>query len=237
MMNAPIIYVGGSKGGVGKSKMSYALIEYLLRSDKKVLLIETDNANPDVYKAHKNCSNINLTCIMLDLDNADGWIELINEVDAHSEHTVIINSAARSNKGIKSYGATLREVLPELNRELITLWVINRQRDSVELLYVFLDVFPDAHIHVCRNLYFGNHDKFEVYNTSKVRETLEAKYPSLDFPDLADRVADTLYSSRVPIEEALRNLPIGDRAELRRWQQRYSEMFDAVLTEKDTHKS
>ena len=30
-MNAQIFYVGGSKGGVGKSKMSFALIDYLDR--------------------------------------------------------------------------------------------------------------------------------------------------------------------------------------------------------------
>ncbi len=230
-MNAPIIYIGGSKGGVGKSKMSFALIEYLLRNGKKVLLIETDNANPDVYKAHQKYSDASLTCKMLNLDKADGWIHLVNEADAHPEHTLVINSAARSNRGVSSYGATLGNSLSELSRKFIALWVINRQRDSVELLHVFMDVFPNIPIHVCRNLYFGKHDKFEMYNISKIREALEAKYPSLDFPDLADRVADTLYSGRVPIIEALANLPIGSRAELRRWQQRYTEMFDVIFKE------
>ena len=28
-MNAPIYYIGGSKGGVGKSKFSFSLIDYL----------------------------------------------------------------------------------------------------------------------------------------------------------------------------------------------------------------
>ena len=33
-MNAPIFYVGGSKGGVGKSKLSFALIDYLTTREK-----------------------------------------------------------------------------------------------------------------------------------------------------------------------------------------------------------
>ena len=90
-----------------------------------------------------------------------------------------------------------------MNRELITFWVINRQRDSVELLRGFLNVFPDALVHVCRNLYFGSPEKFERYNTSKSREIIEGKGRTLDFPDLGDRVADKLYSGRMPIKKAL----------------------------------
>ena len=41
-MNETIFYVGGSKGGVGKSQCCFALLDYLLDSGKKVLLLETD---------------------------------------------------------------------------------------------------------------------------------------------------------------------------------------------------
>ncbi len=99
-MNAPIIYIGGSKGGVGKSKMSFALIDYLRRNKEQVLLVESDNANPDVYKAHVKLTHgledEGLVCKILDLDTAEGWIELVNEADKYPDHTLVINSAARS---------------------------------------------------------------------------------------------------------------------------------------------
>ena len=38
-MNMPIFYVGGSKGGVGKSKLTFALVDYLLDEGKQVLLL------------------------------------------------------------------------------------------------------------------------------------------------------------------------------------------------------
>ena len=44
-MNASIFYVGGSKGGVGKSKLSFALIDYLLDDGKKVLLLRPSFPN------------------------------------------------------------------------------------------------------------------------------------------------------------------------------------------------
>lgn len=134
---------------------------------------------------------------------------------------------------MEKYGLTLRETPGELNREWLTFWVINRQRDSVELLRGFLNVFPDVPVHVCRNLYFGTPEKCERYNTSKSREIIERKGQTLDFPDLGDRVADKLYSGRMSIKKALAELPIGDRGELRRWKIARAEMFSkAIKTEK-----
>lgn len=108
-------------------------------------------------------------------------------------------------------------------------WAVNLQRDSVELLRGFLNAFPDAHIHICRNMYFGAPQKFALYNESKAREIIERKGLTLDFPGLADRVADKLYSGRIPIWIADRELPLGDRVELRRWRQICAEMFQAAL--------
>jgi hypothetical protein len=39
--------------------------------------------------------------------------------------------------------------------ELTVLQIINRRRDSVELLHAFQQAFPDVAIHVCRNPRFG----------------------------------------------------------------------------------
>lgn len=231
-MNSPILYVGGSKGGVGKSKLSFALIDYLLMNGKKVLALETDTSNPDVYKTHHPYEDGNLICKLADLDISDGWIELVNMAAEFPEHFLVINSAARSNSGIKKYGLTLRETLEELNRELVTFWIINRQRDSIELLRGFLNAFPDALIYVCRNLYFGDPEKFELYNGSKTRKHIEEKGMTLDFPELGDRVADKLYSDRLPIQTALAELPIGDRAELRRWRIVYTDMFRTAFKAK-----
>jgi cellulose biosynthesis protein BcsQ len=46
--NSTVYYVGGSKGGVGKSLFSFALADYLLNRETSVLLVDTDTDNPDV---------------------------------------------------------------------------------------------------------------------------------------------------------------------------------------------
>ena len=66
-----IYWIGGSKGGVGKSMMTLATIDYLIERGAKVVLVECDTSNPDVWKAYREQTETEL----IDLDEADGWIQ------------------------------------------------------------------------------------------------------------------------------------------------------------------
>lgn len=209
-----LYYVGGSKGGVGKSFMSIALADYLTQcKGKKIKLIESDTSNPDVGKTFSKDESVEVASFRL--DDADGWIELVNLCDG-SDRDVVVNSAARSNEAVVEFGGTLTESLEELKMELVTFWVINRQRDSIELLKKYMEVIP-GELHVVRNTFYGDPKKFELFNTSKMKAEAEKRGATMDFPDLADRVADDIYSRRLTVVSALEVLPLGSRAELKRW--------------------
>ena len=221
-----IYLIGGSKGGVGKSMVTMATVDYLQQQGETVLLIESDTGNPDVWKAYKETTETEL----VNLDDADGWIQLVNLCDSHPESVVVVNSAARNNLGVSAYGETLNGTLAELKRTLITLWVISRQRDSLELLKEYMDAIPNAVIHVFRNGYFGEEKKFDLYNGSKLRTAIEERGgKSVTFPDLADRVSDDLYSKRISIAAALKEFPIGNRAELSRWRTEVRKVLDSIV--------
>ena len=231
-MNEQMYYVGGSKGGVGKSLFSFALVDYLLNQERNVLLVDTDTDNPDVYKAHSSLELPNLFCLMNSLDDADGWADLLDTVQNYPEHTVVINAAARTKTSTANYGDIMRVALREMRRELVVFWIINRHRDSIELLHSFQQAFPDVTIHVCRNLFFGEPERFDLYNNSKAREAVEKTGKTLDFPAVANRVADWLYSKRMSIRAAHPEMPFGTRAELQRWRARCAEMFGLAIGEK-----
>lgn len=223
-----IYLIGGSKGGVGKSLVTMAVLDYFQQQEKNVLLIESDTSNPDVWKAYGE----SVTTELLDLDHPDGWIELVNLCDRHQDSRVVINTAARNNDAVIKYGGTLMATLEELKRKLVTLWVINRQRDSLELLKSYMDAIQNTPIHVIRNAYFGEEKKFELYNNSKIRAAVEEQGgQSLTFPDLADRVSDDLYSKRMSIAVATKDMPIGNRAELTRWRGEVNKVLSGVLDE------
>lgn len=219
--------VSGSKGGVGKSFVSMGLIDYLTQNkNNKITLIENDTSNPDVAKSYAKENGVEVESLRL--DDADGWIELVNICDA-TENDIVINSAARSNEAVAQYCETLTGSLEDLKREIKSFWVINRQRDSIELLKKY-EKHMFGEIHVVRNTYYGDPKKFELYNNSSTAKFLAERGKTIDFPDLADRVADDLYSKRYSIAKALEELPLGNKAELRRWRKIMWNMFDGVLS-------
>lgn len=224
-----IIMVGGSKGGTGKSTVCSAVLDYLESQGKKPVLIETDTANPDVYKAHK----VSGLTTAIELDTSEGWIDLVNFADKTRGRPLVINTAARNLTAVTKFGKTLESTLGELDRELITLWTINRQRDSLELMADYLETLPVSArhmLHVVRNLYFGEPEKFQLYNDSDSRKRVEAAGgKTIDFPDLADRVADDLVTKRLTIKRASEELPIGNRAELLRWRRLAHQALGEVL--------
>jgi hypothetical protein len=139
-MKDTIFYVGGSKGGVGKSIVSHALVQSLIDKycdQKTIHVIETDYSNPDVGRAYKG--KIPGSGLVLDEDER-GWLSLIDLLDSSSDTLFVINSAARSNMGIRKNGSEFTEALRSNGRYgLVTLWPINRyQYNRINTCYNYV---------------------------------------------------------------------------------------------------
>lgn len=224
-MGNPVYMVSGSKGGVGKSIVSMALVHYLSVRGKRVLLIDADTANPDVGKAYGKI----VETVYVNLDEKEGWMDLVNRLGEQTDETVVINTPARNGEGVKLYGMLLTDSMQELGRRLVTLWVINSQRDSLQLLKEYLETVNTGTTFVLRNLYHGAERKFELYNGSKIRAAVEAQGKSLNFPEVADRISDQLHSERLAIQKVIDVAPIGNRAEVNRWVKECATIFDEVI--------
>jgi hypothetical protein len=234
---APIYGIFGSKGGVGKSMTSHAMIDKLVDAGKQVLFIETDTDNPDVWRCLERDAEGSIGQAIpgvvmhaISLDERDGWMDLVDIVNDHRDRVVVINTAARMTGIIRKHGGILGESLQELGRKLVALWVINRQRDAMDQLEEFMELFAGSTVHVVRNGLFGPESKFELYNTSRLRSQIEATGgKSVTLPDLADRIADALYTQRLAICDALRDMPMGNRAELIRWRKAAHRALEPVF--------
>lgn len=224
-----IYFVGGGKGGVGKSTVSIALIDFLLKENKEIVLVETDTSNPDVGKIFSKIIPVEA----INLDFKEGWINLINKAEENADKDIVINSAARNNIGLVKYGAMLCDALEPLNRQLDTIWVINRQRDSLNLLVEYMNTINSGRITVLRNLYFGTSEKFELFNNSKVKKTIEEERAGnvLDFPDLADRITDIMTEQRLSFDGLYKKVALGDRMEVDRFRGNCREIFEQLIEE------
>lgn len=218
-----IVLVSGSKGGVGKSVMSMAVLDAL---GPEAVLVETDTSNPDVAKAYQKTHEV----VPLDLDRKDGWIELVNLAEARAGRVIVINSAARFITGLQ-HAPILIDALEELQRALVVLFMMSRSRDSLGLLAEHRERLPPpvAKTWAVLNGFFGPPAAFTLYEDSNQRKAVEATAGTLVLPDLADRVFDEMFRDRLSIAAAVETMIIGNRVELLRWRAETREELRRAL--------
>jgi hypothetical protein len=152
-------------------------------------------------------------------------------VDASKDDEVVVNTAARNNEGVNRYGSMFDDKLNEFGWPFISLFLINQQRDSCEMLTEYMNVVKHGRIHVVRNRFFGMAPSlFELYDNSPLRQAVEARQGlSLFLPQLATRVTNLVQSNRLTLETARETATLGSRAEIERWRRECAQnIFDKV---------
>ena len=243
-MKNTIFYVGGSKGGIGKSLISTVLVQFLLDKygdTKKVHLIETDESNPDVGRMYQG--KIPVSAFILDEREA-GWITFFDILERSENSLFVVNSAARSNYGIEANGGNFSAALEERSDkyDLVTFWPINRQVDCVNLLLDYLRIVQFGPVFTIRNEYWGKPEDFEIYKSvtekPKNRELVQSRIRGvLNFPSLNDLITMQLYTYGKTLPEIPDKLNVFKRQIFKSWQSNAYAMFEATkLFEDDAQK-
>jgi len=229
-MKDTIFYVGGSKGGVGKSMVALTLVQFLIDKygdGKTIHLIETDESNPDVGRVYRG--QIPVSNVMLD-DKENGWILLSNIIESSSNSLFVINSAARSNMGVAKHGVNFSAILAEaaIPYDFVTFFPINRQKDSVLLLCDYLKAMTFGNVYVVLNTYFGNPEQFGLFAKyyDSVPILQQRVSDILDFPELSDILADEFYTGGKTIPETISNLGAFARQSFKSWREKVYKMFE-----------
>ena len=231
-MKDTIFYVGGSKGGIGKSIISTVLIQLLIDKydeSKTIHLVETDDSNPDVGRIYSDV--IPVTALILDEREA-GWITLYELLEENNDTLFVINSAARSNYGIEINGENFSRSLEESAAyDFVTFWPINRQLDCVTLLMDYLRVIQYGSVFTIRNNYWGAPKDFLIYDSMigklKNKEMTVSRIKSvLDFPPLNDLITLQFYSYGKTIPEVAKELNVFKRQLFMTWLGKVYSMFE-----------
>jgi len=226
-----LTYVGGSKGGTGKSLFSMALVDYFRRifPGEEIFLVETDSSNPDVGRLYKNVEGVTTVGFVLD-EEEKGWVMLADAIDETNAKHIVINSMAASNLGIQAQGSLFEGSLKVLGINFNVFWILNRNKDSVTLLRDFLNYIKTAIVYPVQNLYFGKEEEFLFYRSSRDVQEMVAERGGrqLTFPNLNDLIADKLYTDEVNFEDLPLRLKIGMRTSLERWLNTVRQTLDEI---------
>jgi len=222
-----IFSVDGSKGGTGKSSVCMGIIDTVLQAGEKVLVIEADTENADVYKCYKNVKNCEVQ--PLKIDNVDGFM-LINQAvyDTDAKY-IVFNNPARSS-GWREFGKGFVDSLPKIPAEITTFWVANRKADTIQSLKLYNDTFPQIPIVFVYNLFWREKERFVIWNESNLRKELQKKgLIEVTFPDVADRVDEYMHANRMAWNR-IEEMPFGVRMEAERIRRDFTETFSKFLS-------
>lgn len=239
-MKNRIIFSDGGKGGVGKSTVSAALADYLIRQDLNPIVIEADISNPDVGRMFKDHDEV--ISASFDLRETFDWSEFVVKVEEFQKDgavQILVNLPATIN-----FKGNLNEAIETfklLDIEIISFFTMSRSYDSVSLLDKSfksgLLSLSDRSVVVLNGIH-GEEKDFTRFNQSGLREKIADSGGSVIFiPELFYRSYDICFLelhktfSLVEKEE----IPLLYKVQIGRWLTKVYSVFDSILPYSSEH--
>ena len=197
---ATIHLIDGEKGGVGKSFVTRAIIQYGLDRDLPFVAVETDRSNPDVAGIYDDlCKYAVFSEDEKQADKADRIFEY-----AISKPT-IVSLPSQVHRAVKAWidRNKLLELGNEYQVDFVKWFVCNGEYDSVKLFMASLNCYEDRITHVLvRNL--GLCDEWSQVEEDESLQDQITKYrvKVIDFPKLAHRERYAINQKRLRFDEA-----------------------------------
>jgi hypothetical protein len=237
VMRKNLFYIGGSKGGTGKSLVTMGLIDYLQRiyEQDEILLFETDTTNPDVGRLFKKTKGVTVENLALNEDE-DNWANLIDIIDQSTAPHIVVNSMAGANLGVETRGQFLNEAIDEgiIDVNFRCLWIMNKDKDSVDLLRQYMERIRYAIVYPIKNLWFGKEVDFTYYHDSNEGRNIHdmvQKRGGRDFclPVLNSKLTHRLYTEQLSFADIREDITGGMRLSLSHWISQVSAIFENVM--------
>jgi hypothetical protein len=219
----------GKIGGVGKSVAAAACVERLA-SIGEFAVIEADvNNNLASYT-----EGLAKKVWQVDLLSSSGWLDLASALEAETSAEIVLSLPAGSDTA--GHAAIIGDVLAETKRQMALVWMMNRTPESVALLGNAVAAFAKSPVKLvaARNLFFGAHEKFAIWDGSSARKAfLKAGGTEIDFPELDDSVIEATFCAHPKVRfAASTGLAYGHRWALRRWLDETAALYASVAQKK-----
>jgi hypothetical protein len=169
-----IHFIGGEKGGVGKSMTSRLLAQYLIDAEKSFIGLDSDQSHGSFTRFYADYS---FPLVVSDFDSLDKLVILAEE---NPESDLIIDLAAQTSVPL---GQWIEEsdglgLLQELGNQVYLWHVMDDGADSVQLLDNLLDKYPQEFIqfvvvnNLGRGIDFEPFMQSETYSKAEHRNTI-----------------------------------------------------------------
>jgi hypothetical protein len=228
-----IHFIGGEKGGVGKSLVARVLAQYFIDKHVPFIGFDTDKSHGALLRFYSDFAS------PVVLDQHDSLDPVIEYAIEDPQRRVVIDLAAQTQHALSRW-LDDSDVLGVCNEHAITLtwWhVMDAGRDSVDLLRQWLDQFG-GRIKLVLVLNQIRGDRFDILETSGQRERAEALGASVmilhKLPDQTmqkiDQQSASFWAALNHPDRASIGLGLLERQRIKVWLQRaYGELDRLAL--------
>jgi len=170
-----LILVHGDKGGVGKSTLSRAVLDYLYRRIRVPVVYDADHRHSQVYRFYKDIFPVK----RIDSRMHSAFDQILNKLAEGKKSTekfnVFVDLPAQAGSDIEDALTEMRfiDALESIHARATILFAIGRATDSINALQIAFNAFSrDADFVIVKNGFFGDSESYDIYDSSQIRQNV-----------------------------------------------------------------
>jgi hypothetical protein len=225
-------FIGGEKGGVGKSLVARLLAQYLIDHDTPFLGFDTDQSHGALLRFYRDYA------APAAIDRYESLDQIVEAAVAEPERRIVVDLAAQTQPFLLRWmeDSDLLELSAEMGLELVYWHVMDSGQDSVDLLGQLLDRFGGK-LPLVLVLNEVRGDRFELLQASGLRaraESLGARVMSLrhlqdSTMQKIDGHSSSFWAAVNNPDKTQNSLGMLERQRVRSWLKRSYQEMDALM--------
>jgi hypothetical protein len=226
-----IHFIGGEKGGVGKSLVSRLLAQRMIDLQLPFTAFDTDKSHASLLRYYADFATL------VEIDQVESLDRIVEAAAQSNEQRVLVDLAAQTSPALARWidDSQLADVAGEIGLSMVWWHVMDSGRDSTELLRQVLDRGARGmELVICLNEMRG--DKFELFEETGLRRRAEeagAKIVRIrklsdDTMRRIDAQGASFWAALNPSDPAVATLGILERRRVRSWMEQNAEQLDVA---------
>jgi len=226
-----IHFIGGEKGGVGKSMVARVLAQYFIDRDMPFLGFDSDRSHGALLRFYSGFAS------PVVVDEFESLDSIIEAAEAHPDRRILVDLAAQTHPSLTRWidDSGLLDLIGEVGFTLTYWHVMDAGRDSVDLLRKLLDQFGDT-LNLVLVLNEIRGDSFDILQASGELERakkLGARVISIrHLPDTTMQKIDsqsTSFWAATSADKAVTGLGLLERQRVKVWLKRTYDEIDLLV--------
>jgi hypothetical protein len=227
---AHIHFIGGEKGGVGKSLMSRVLAQYMIDREIPFIGFDTDRSHGALMRFYSGYASPVL------VDNIEALDSIIEAAAEQPERRVLVDLAAQTHDPLVKWmdDAGVLNLADEMNMTIHYWHVMDSGKDSVDLLKKLLDRFGTGMKYVLVRNHIRGNDFSVLEQSGEQARALQLGARVVTVKKLGDTVinkidagSSSFWKAKNPHDPSGGGLGLMDRQRVKAWlRDAYREIDD-----------